>query len=187
MGKAIIDFISEYVPISGNSTIDSILFAIISFVSLSIAFSLVGDLFDFLGFYDADIMSGAHWFIRVFVFCALTYLGVESAKFIRWLFSFQWWVYVIAGIVAVALIILIYYIKYRICEFIARQMPAHEELEAETTTLREEAEPKSIEVGSRYHCPRCRSKLVKRNGPYGEFYGCDSYGKTGCRYTRRFL
>lgn len=31
-------------------------------------------------------------------------------------------------------------------------------------------------------CPRCGSKLVKRNGKYGAFMGCSSYPK--CRFTR---
>ncbi len=30
-------------------------------------------------------------------------------------------------------------------------------------------------------CPRCKGKLVKRKGKYGEFYGCSNYPK--CRYT----
>lgn len=30
-------------------------------------------------------------------------------------------------------------------------------------------------------CPRCGSKLVRRNGPRGEFMGCSSFPK--CRYT----
>ena len=30
-------------------------------------------------------------------------------------------------------------------------------------------------------CPKCGSDLVKRNGKYGEFYGCSNYPK--CKYT----
>ena len=36
-------------------------------------------------------------------------------------------------------------------------------------------------------CPRCGGKLVKRHGPYGDFYGCENYSKSNCRYTRKFL
>lgn len=32
-------------------------------------------------------------------------------------------------------------------------------------------------------CPRCGSKLVKRNGNYGEFYGCKNYPT--CRFTKK--
>ncbi|MDO4719946.1 MAG: topoisomerase DNA-binding C4 zinc finger domain-containing protein [Peptostreptococcaceae bacterium] len=31
-------------------------------------------------------------------------------------------------------------------------------------------------------CPDCGGKLCERNGPYGRFYGCNSYPK--CRYSR---
>lgn len=31
-------------------------------------------------------------------------------------------------------------------------------------------------------CPKCGSKLVKRNGKYGEFYGCSNF--PNCKYTR---
>lgn len=192
MGKAIIDLIGELVEISGNSTIDTIIFAIIGAISLSIAFGLVGIIFDALGFYDSDLMSDTHWSIRVLVFAGLTWLGVKIAQLIKWLFSFQWWVYVIAGIVLVGIIILIYYIKSRISENTASPATSIEPPKVETTVQTEEKEEPQVVVttnktDNRYYCPRCHSRLVKRHGPYGDFYGCESYGKTGCRYTRKFL
>ena len=192
MGKAIIDLIGELVEISGNSTIDTIIFAIIGAISLSIAFGLVGIIFDALGFYDSDLMSDTHWSIRVLVFVGLTWLGVKIAQLIKWLFSFQWWVYVIAGIVLVGIIILIYYIKSRISENTASPATSIEPPKVETTVQTEEKEEPQVVVttnktDNRYYYPRCHSRLVKRHGPYGDFYGCESYGKTGCRYTRRYL
>lgn len=192
MGKAIIDLIGELVEISGNSTIDTIIFAIIGAISLSIAFGLVGIIFDALGFYDSDLMSDTHWSIRVLVFAGLTWLGVKIAQLIKWLFSFQWWVYVIAGIVLVGIIILIYYIKSRISENTASPATSIEPPKVETTVQTEEKEEPQVVVttnktDNRYYCPRCHSRLVKRHGPYGDFYGCESFGKTGCRYTRKFL
>lgn len=192
MGKAIIDLIGELVEISGNSTIDTIIFAIIGAISLSIAFGLVGIIFDALGFYDSDLMSDTHWSIRVLVFAGLTWLGVKIAQLIKWLFSFQWWVYVIAGVVLVGIIILIYYIKSRMSENNSAPASTIEAPEVETTAQTEEKEEPQVVVttnktDNRYYCPRCHSKLVKRHGPYGDFYGCESYGKTGCRYTRRYL
>ena len=192
MGKAIIDLIGELVEISGNSTIDTIIFAIIGAISLSIAFGLVGIIFDALGFYDSDLMSDTHWSIRVLVFAGLTWLGVKIAQLIKWLFSFQWWVYVIAGVVLVGIIILIYYIKSRMSENNSAPASTIEAPEVETTAQTEEKEEPQVEVttnktDNRYYCPRCHSKLVKRHGPYGDFYGCESYGKTGCRYTRKYL
>ena len=49
MGKAIIDLIGEFVSISGNSTVDSIIFAIIGVISFMVAFGIVGWIFDALG------------------------------------------------------------------------------------------------------------------------------------------
>ena len=192
MGKAIIDLIGELVEISGNSTIDTIIFAIIGAISLSIAFGLVGIIFDALGFYDSDLMSDTHWSIRVLVFAGLTWLGVKIAQLIKWLFSFQWWVYVIAGVVLVGIIILIYYIKSCMSENNSAPASTIEAPKVETTAQTEEKEEPQVVVttnktDNRYYCPRCHSKLVKRHGPYGDFYGCESYGKTGCRYTRKFL
>lgn len=188
MGKFIIDLIGEFVEISGNATVDTILFAIIGVISFAIAFGLVGVLFDALGFYDSDIMSDAHWIIRVVVFAGLTYVGVKVAQFIRWLFSFQWWVYAIAGIVFVGIVVLIYYIKHRISKNKAQQTIRIKEPKLEIVVQTEaKEEPKSTATDTRYYCPRCHSKLIKRHGPYGDFYGCESYGKTGCRYTRKYL
>ncbi len=33
------------------------------------------------------------------------------------------------------------------------------------------------------YCPKCGGNLIKRNGKYGEFYGCSNYPK--CKYTRK--
>ena len=192
MGKQIIDLIGELVSISGNSTVDSIIFAIIGVISFMIAFGIVGLIFDALGFYDSDLMSDTHWLIRLLVFVGLTWLGVKIAQLIKWLFSFQWWVYAIAGVVLVGIIILIYYIKSRMSENNSVPASTIEAPEVETTAQTEEKEEPQVVVttnktDNRYYCPRCHSRLVKRHGPYGDFYGCESYGKTGCRYTRKFL
>lgn len=192
MGKQIIDLIGELVSISENSTVDSIIFAVIGIVSFLIAFGIVGWIFDAIGRYDSDLMSDTHWIIRVLVFGGLTWLGVKIAQLIKWLFSFQWWVYVIAGVVLVGIIILVYYIKSRMAENNAQPITDVEEKSPEITAQTEEnKEPQIVvtrsKIDNRYYCPRCHSKLVKRHGPYGKFYGCESYGKTGCRYTRKFL
>lgn len=39
--------------------------------------------------------------------------------------------------------------------------------------------------GERYECPVCGGRLLKKSGPYGEFFGCSNYRVTGCKYTRR--
>lgn len=38
-------------------------------------------------------------------------------------------------------------------------------------------------VNGNMFCPRCGSRLIKRNGRYGKFFGCKNYPK--CRYTRK--
>ena len=35
-----------------------------------------------------------------------------------------------------------------------------------------------------YTCPLCGGHLVRRSGPYGDFFGCSNYKVNGCRYTR---
>ena len=189
MGKQIIDLIGELVPISGNSTVDSIIFAIIGVISFMVTFGMVGRIFDAIGIYDSDIMSDMHWLIRVLVFAGLTWISVKIAQFLKWLFGFQWWVYVIVSVVFIGIIILMYYIKHRISQSKASQYVSAPSPLATTEESELEAKPETqtVVIENRYYCPRCRSKLVKRHGPYGDFFGCESFGKTGCRYTRKYL
>ena len=37
----------------------------------------------------------------------------------------------------------------------------------------------------RFECPICGGRLLKRNGPYGEFWGCSNYQDKGCKYKRK--
>lgn len=36
-------------------------------------------------------------------------------------------------------------------------------------------------------CPRCGGRLILRKGPYGDFYGCSNYPKTGCEYKIKIM
>lgn len=36
-----------------------------------------------------------------------------------------------------------------------------------------------------FQCPLCGGRLLKKNGPYGEFYGCSNYRYLGCNYIRK--
>lgn len=36
-----------------------------------------------------------------------------------------------------------------------------------------------------FECPICGANLEKKKGPYGDFFGCSNYHKTGCRFTRK--
>lgn len=43
-------------------------------------------------------------------------------------------------------------------------------------------EPKApAEVSEEYRCPLCAGPTIKRNGKYGEFYGCAAWSKTRCK------
>ena len=36
-----------------------------------------------------------------------------------------------------------------------------------------------------FQCPLCGGNLLKKTGPYGEFFGCSNYSKLGCKYIRK--
>lgn len=36
-----------------------------------------------------------------------------------------------------------------------------------------------------FTCPLCGGKLIKRSGPYGEFFGCENYSTIRCIYKRK--
>ena len=39
------------------------------------------------------------------------------------------------------------------------------------------------ELESNMICPKCRNKLVTKNGKYGKFVGCSNYPK--CKYIKK--
>ncbi|MHA0855691.1 restriction endonuclease [Paenibacillus sp. CMAA1364] len=53
----------------------------------------------------------------------------------------------------------------------------------DTTMLNPIADIAGIPIVDEIICPKCNSKLVLRNGPRGQFYGCTSFPK--CRHTKR--
>lgn len=36
-----------------------------------------------------------------------------------------------------------------------------------------------------WECPLCGGRLLKKTGPYGEFFGCSNYKISGCKYKRK--
>lgn len=38
-----------------------------------------------------------------------------------------------------------------------------------------------------FECPLCGGRLLKKSGPYGEFFGCSNYKTAGCRYKRKIV
>lgn len=96
--KAILDFISNICPITGNSLIDTILFAIITAIAFSVAWKLTGAAADFTGSYDSGGMSALHWIIRFIVFFLLLGIVLAIINFIHWVGSWPWWGYLILGL-----------------------------------------------------------------------------------------
>lgn len=180
MIKQLLDFLSNILVITGNNILDNILFLVIGVLSFSIAFGLVGEIFDSIGIYDSDLMSDTHWLIRLIVFVVLYFVFRFIAKLIIWLFSFKWWVYLIALIVIIVIIALTHFLRHK---YMDKKSNTSKVIIDNTDT-----EPKKEDdaiIDKRAICPRCGGKLVKRHGPYGNFYGCENYSKTECRYTRK--
>ena len=38
-----------------------------------------------------------------------------------------------------------------------------------------------------FACPECGGRLIKRTGPYGDFFGCSNYRTIGCKYKRNIM
>ncbi len=186
--------IAENYPISGNVEIDQVLYIIIGVIAFVVAFDLVGIIFDFFGCYDSKLMSEAHWGIRLAVLMSISWILRKVFEFIDWLFSFPFWVYICITVFIILVVILVYYINYR-----NRKL-------RNTSTIEDESKGTDIEVSipqsntinisneilqySKSRCPRCGGELIKRNGPYGSFWGCNNYRGNeygSCKYTRSFL
>lgn len=112
--KTLFNIITEFIEITGNNVVDGILLSIIGLLSFSIAFGFIGKFFDSIGIYDSDLMSDCHWIVRLFVFLGLSWLCIQVLKLINWAFSFDWWVYLIIGVIILAVVILSYWIKHKI-------------------------------------------------------------------------
>ena len=80
MGSVIIDLISEFINITGNSTVDTIILALIGIISFSVAFGFVGKFFSIIGKYDKQMMSDLHWGIRVVIFFIFNFYDFRSSK-----------------------------------------------------------------------------------------------------------
>ena len=98
--KGILDFISNIVPITGDSLVDTILFLVIGGIAFFIAWNVAG-LFDC----DSETKSDIHWFVRIIVFLVLLGLVIGLVWFIRLIASIPWWVWIIIGINVIGLII----------------------------------------------------------------------------------
>lgn len=176
--SGILDLISNFIEITGNSIADNIIVAIIGIISFMVAFGIVGMVFDAFGVYDSDLMSDCHWLLRIIVFIGLSFICIWIAKFIAWIFSLQWWIYLLAGIVIVAAVVMVHLLKHK------HSLKKYQDKKKEEPTFEEEKKATHTTI-DRNHCPRCGGLLVKKHGPFGDFYGCKNYSVINCRYTRR--
>ncbi len=112
--KQLLDFISNLIPITGNSTADTILFFVIGAIAFAVAWGITGLVASGVD-YDSDAMSGIHWLVRGIIFIGLMLFAIGITHFIRWFLSFDWWVYLIIGIsvclIASGIIFLKVYLK----------------------------------------------------------------------------
>lgn len=100
--KQLLDFISNLIPITGNSTADTIIFFVIGAIAFAIAWLITGAVASAVD-YDSNTMSGIHWLVRGVIFIGLMLLAIGITHLIKWFLSFEWWVYLILGI-SIALI-----------------------------------------------------------------------------------
>lgn len=82
---------------------------------------------------------------------------------------------------------LVSYIKQDIEQTDKIDMNSQKAMEEQAKAFLKRNTPCDVNYEEKYHlndnlCPKCSGELVKRNGKYGEFYGCSNYPK--CKYTR---
>lgn len=95
--KQFLDFISNLIPITGDSTADTIIFFVIGAIAFAIAWWITGLVASGVD-YDSNGMSGIHWLVRGVIFIGLMLFAIGLTRLIRWFLSFEWWVYLIIGV-----------------------------------------------------------------------------------------
>ena len=173
----IIDLLSNLITITGNKVADGVLLAIIGAISFTIAFDVVGFIYRLIKPPDKEAMSELHWWVRIMAFLGLSALFIAIAKFFSWFFSSIWWIVALVCIgVAIAIYITVYFIRKR------KKNSSKSDEQPVPEEEAEDAEELLVKDGGR--CPLCGGKLVKREGPFGPFWGCENFPKTGCKYTK---
>ena len=85
-----LDFISNIVPITGNSFIDSLLFFLIGSIAFALGWAAGGAVDG-----DSETKSYVHWLVRVFVFLGLLGLTIGIVWLVKLIMSIEWWVWLI--------------------------------------------------------------------------------------------
>lgn len=121
------------------------------------------------------------------VFVALTYALIKLGEWLNWLFSFKWWIYLLFFLFIIGIIVLVFFLKYKYSKRKNLSNIQKEKLKELKTTEHDVFIESNLNVNYyKDFCPRCGGKIVKRHGPFGDFYGCSNYSATKCTYTRKF-
>jgi hypothetical protein len=179
MWSWLIELISNIVDITGNPLADTIIFAVIGFISGSIAFGLVGIIFDFSKNRNSKTMSEIHWGLRFVIFGVLTYIFVKIAQFLRWLFAPPALYYIIGFTSLIVGVVVLWLIFKKTAAKTAKEETRIVENKEKNI---EENNVKKLDKYDEHKCPYCGGLLVERIGPYGRFIGCNNYPK--CKYTK---
>lgn len=70
--------------------------------------------------------------------------------------------------------------NYPNCKFI-RKINENQNITV-NVNITEDKNVESLKIDSDNKCPQCGSKLILKNGKYGNFYGCSNY--PNCKYTK---
>ena len=95
-----LNFVSNIVPITGDSLIDTFLFFIISSVAFCVAWLVSGAVAD-----DPNSRKAVHWMIRILVFFFLLILFIGVVWLIKLIMSIPWWGWIIIGVVLAHIVV----------------------------------------------------------------------------------
>ena len=105
--KLLISLIENSISLTGNFLIDFIIFTIFEFIAYCLAYKVVGIISKFLH-YNSKKMSIFHWILRIILLIIIIFVTIFILKIIKWLLSFQWYIYIIVAFVFIMVIISIF-------------------------------------------------------------------------------
>lgn len=172
------EFLKNFIEITGNETADTIIIAVIESVTALVAYDVVGVLFRVLGIYDIKLMSDCNFLVKTIIFIFLSFIIIGMANLIELLFNPYYIIYIFVFFtIVITFIVGCILIKLLMKNKVSYIVINYTEISNNNMDNKEEIDYS--------RCPRCGGKLEIRHGPYGSFYGCHNYPITGCKYTRK--
>jgi len=104
MGKELVELISNYYVVTGNSTVDVYILAIASFIGFVVVYKLTGEIFDSLDFYNSKLMSCVHWIIRIAIILILDWIVTQCYGFYKWVINLPIYIYIALSLISLAFI-----------------------------------------------------------------------------------